>query len=83
MLHTSVHLCMCVQAMALYSEAVSLELFPSVWQRSLINEPGLRTMPWWSLDQLKYATEIQRIEKAIKTITQYVYTVHVVVQLAK
>lgn len=56
--------------MALYSEAVSLELFPSVWQRSLVNEPGLRAMPWWSLNQLKYAAEIQRIEKAIKTITQ-------------
>lgn len=56
--------------MALYNEAVSLELFPSVWQRSMVNEPGLRAMPWWSLNLLKYAAEIQRIEKAIKNITQ-------------
>lgn len=56
--------------MALYNEAVSLELFPSVWQRSLVNEPGLRAMPWWSLDQTKYVSEIQRIEKAMKTITK-------------
>lgn len=56
--------------MALYGEAVSLELFPSVWQRSLVNEPGLRAMPWWSLDQLKYASDIVRIEKALKTIRE-------------
>ena len=61
---------MSMQAMALYSEAVSLELFPSVWQRSLINEPGLQAMPWWSLEQTKYVSEIQSIEKAMKTITE-------------
>ena len=56
--------------MALYGEAVSLGLFPSVWQRSLVNEPDLRAMPWWSINELKYINEIKRIEKAIENITR-------------
>ena len=56
----------------LFGEGVSLGLFPSVWQRSLVNEPGLRATPWWSVSNLKYINEIRRIEKAIENITEYV-----------
>lgn len=33
--------------MELYGEAVARDLFPSIKQRSLYNEPNLRAKPWW------------------------------------
>ena len=34
----------------MYAKAVEKKLFPSIYQRSLINEAGLRALPWWSHD---------------------------------
>ncbi len=59
--------------LALYGEAVALDIFPSVWQRSLANEPSLEASPWWSVDQTGYMADITRIEKAMDTITRYIF----------
>lgn len=56
------------EAFALYGEAVGLGVFPSVWQRSLMNEPGLTASPWWSPEDTGYMTDFTRIEKNTQTI---------------
>ena len=61
-----------LQAVVLYGEAVSRDLFPSLWQRSLINEPGLRAMPWWEIGETGYKEELMRIVNALENITKYV-----------
>ena len=66
-----------LQALVLYGEAVSRDLFPSLWQRSLYNEPGLRAMPWWGVGETGYKEELMRIVNALENITRcvcaYVY----------
>lgn len=61
-----------LQALVLYGEAVSRDLFPSVWQRSLYNEPGLRAMPWWGVGETGYQEELMRIVNALENITRCV-----------
>lgn len=58
------------QANILYSEAVSLGLYPSVWQRSLFNEPNLRSKGWWTVEESGYLHDIKRIEKAFSNIVK-------------
>lgn len=60
------------QAFVLYGEAVGLGVFPSVWQRSVLTEPGLTASPWWSPQDTGYMTDFTRIEKAMENITRYV-----------
>ena len=62
------------QADALYNEAVGLDLFPSLWQRSVINEPGLRAQAFWKMSDLKsYSSDLNRIEQKMDTISRFVY----------
>ena len=66
----------------MYGEAVSMDMFPSVWQRSIFNEPDLRAQPWWSSEETGYLPDIRRIEKAMGTITRLVhYYIHVCVRI--
>lgn len=65
------------QAFALYSEAVGLNLFPSLWQRSVRNEPGLTAAPWWSVKDTGYMPDFTRIEKSMDNITRYVVWLHI------
>ena len=61
-----------LQALVLYGEAVSRDLFPSVWQRSLYNEPGLHAMPWWDVGETGYQEDLTRIVNALENITRCV-----------
>ena len=55
---------------------MALGIFPSVWQRSLYNEPGLRAEPWWNVDDTEYMADITRIEKSMDSITRYSSNFH-------
>lgn len=59
-----------LQAFALYGEAVSRDLLPSVWQRSLYNEPDLRATPWWTTEDTGYSSDLRRIADALRNITE-------------
>ena len=58
------------QAHVLYSEAVSLGLFPSLYQRSLFNEPDLRDRPWWALEETGYQEQVQPVLDSVSNITE-------------
>ena len=45
-----------------------LKLFPSLWQRSVINEAGLRAQPWWNIEDTDVESEIRKIEKEVDKI---------------
>ena len=66
----------------LYGEAVSRDLFPSLYQRSLVNEPGLRATPWWTVEETGYQTQIQPLLRALSNITRWVYRSHDVTPLS-
>ena len=55
----------------LYAEGVSLGHFPSLWQRSLHNEPNLHAQPWWSPEETGYQGIIQKLEEQWETIRRY------------
>ena len=57
-----------MKAFAVYGEAVSLDLLPSVWQRSLYNEADLTARPWWTAEESGYGEGVQRIQDAMETI---------------
>lgn len=50
------------QANEIFQRGVARQLFPSVEQRSLYNEPGLRAKRWWSIDETGYAASFQTLE---------------------
>lgn len=61
------------EAHVLYAEGVSLGHFPSLWQRSLHNEPNLRAQPWWLPGDTGYQSIIQQLEgqwEAIRSETR-------------
>ncbi|TMW41752.1 hypothetical protein DOY81_013165, partial [Sarcophaga bullata] len=39
------------QAVEVYREGAKLKIFPSVYQRSLYNEPNLKAQPFWSVEE--------------------------------
>ena len=59
------------QAQVLYSEAVSHDLFPSLYQRSIFNQPDLRTNPWWTLPDTGYLPHLQPIIDNFANITRW------------
>ena len=61
---------MYLQAQVVYGEAVSMGVFPSLWQRPLVSEAGLRALPWWSADKTGYLADLTRIEKKMDTIAR-------------
>jgi aspartate beta-hydroxylase len=56
------------EARKVYREAVSLGLFPSIWQRSTYNEPNLRAQPFWMPKHTGHSSVIKKIEKKWKVI---------------
>ena len=56
------------EAHKVYSEGVTLGLFPSVWQRSTYNEPNLRAQPFWTAELTGHSTVIKRIQSKWKEI---------------
>ena len=47
----------------MYAKAVKKGLFPSIWQRSLYNEPDLRVQPWWEEDETSSELALEGIKK--------------------
>jgi hypothetical protein len=37
-----------------YEVAVQKGLFLSIYQRSIYNEPNLRALPWWKIEESEY-----------------------------
>jgi len=37
-----------------YEVAVQKGLFLSIFQRSIYNEPNLRALPWWKIEESEY-----------------------------
>ena len=58
------------QSYILYSEAVNLKLFPSVWQRPLFSEPNLRASGWWDPKDTGYQHDINRVKKTVKAMKE-------------
>ena len=52
----------------LYGEGVGRDVFPSLYQRSLFNEPGVRAIPWWSVEDTGY--QLNPILKTLDNITK-------------
>jgi aspartate beta-hydroxylase len=60
------------EAHVLYSEGVSRDLFPSLYQRSIFNEPDLRATPWWTIQETGYQKHLQPLLNALDNITSEV-----------
>ncbi|XP_039953058.1 aspartyl/asparaginyl beta-hydroxylase isoform X2 [Bactrocera tryoni] len=50
------------EAVKVYKRAAALQLFPSVYQRSLYNEPDLRAQPYWTKAETTYAEYLNKLE---------------------
>ena len=50
---------------------MNLKIFPSLWQRSVINEAGLRAQPWWNIEDTGVESEIRKLEKEVDMIRRY------------
>ena len=64
-----------MQAHQLYKEAVSLKVFPSVWQRPLVKEPGLTARPWWTADKTGYSSVLNTFTDKLDKIKRYCPTI--------
>jgi aspartate beta-hydroxylase len=51
---------------------VSRDLFPSLYQRSIFNQPDLRASPWWTLSETGYLPHLQPIIDNFANITSEV-----------
>ncbi|XP_049309752.1 tanabin isoform X3 [Bactrocera dorsalis] len=50
------------EAIKVYKRAAALQLFPSIYQRSLYNEPDLRAQPYWTKAETTYAEYLNKLE---------------------
>lgn len=50
------------EAVEVYKRAAALKLFPSVYQRSLYNEPDLRAKPYWTKEETTYVKYLNKLE---------------------
>lgn len=58
------------EALEIYKRGVGLKLFPSVYQRSLYNEPNLKAQPFWTAEETTYQAFLWKLQQnwmAIKT----------------
>uniref|UniRef100_A0A1A9WNW3 Aspartyl/asparaginy/proline hydroxylase domain-containing protein n=1 Tax=Glossina brevipalpis TaxID=37001 RepID=A0A1A9WNW3_9MUSC len=51
------------EAFKVYKEGADLKLFPSIYQRSLYNEPGLKAQPFWSQNETGYQAFFYKLEQ--------------------
>ncbi|XP_058178714.1 probable serine/threonine-protein kinase kinX [Anopheles ziemanni] len=49
------------EALDIYRRGVEKKLFLSLYQRSLYNVVGLRSRPFWTVEQTTYATDLERV----------------------
>ncbi|XP_049295812.1 uncharacterized protein LOC125770365 [Anopheles funestus] len=56
------------EALDVYRKGVQKKLFLSLYQRSLYNVDGLRSRPFWTVDQTTYATELELIRTEWKQV---------------
>ncbi|XP_037823163.1 aspartyl/asparaginyl beta-hydroxylase isoform X2 [Lucilia sericata] len=50
------------EAVKVFRKGVSLKLFPSVFQRSLYNEPNLKAQPFWSAKETTYEKFFKKLQ---------------------
>uniref|UniRef100_A0A1A9V4T1 Aspartyl/asparaginy/proline hydroxylase domain-containing protein n=1 Tax=Glossina austeni TaxID=7395 RepID=A0A1A9V4T1_GLOAU len=51
------------EAFKIYKQGADLKLFPSIYQRSLYNEPGLKAQPFWSKNETGYQAFFYKLEQ--------------------
>lgn len=51
------------EAFKIYKQGADLKLFPSIYQRSLYNEPGLKAQPFWSKNETGYQVFFYKLEQ--------------------
>uniref|UniRef100_A0A1B0BFL0 Aspartyl/asparaginy/proline hydroxylase domain-containing protein n=1 Tax=Glossina palpalis gambiensis TaxID=67801 RepID=A0A1B0BFL0_9MUSC len=51
------------EAFKVYKQGADLKLFPSIYQRSLYNEPGLKAQPFWSKNETGYQAFFHKLEQ--------------------
>ncbi|XP_054089651.1 uncharacterized protein LOC105209240 isoform X2 [Zeugodacus cucurbitae] len=56
------------EAVEVYKRGAALKLFPSVYQRSLYNEPDLRAQPYWTKVETTYAVYLNQLERNWRAI---------------
>ncbi|KAM7346099.1 aspartyl/asparaginyl beta-hydroxylase-like isoform 3-T3 [Cochliomyia hominivorax] len=50
------------EALEVFRKGAELKIFPSVYQRSLYNEPHLKAQPFWSLQETSYEKFFQKLQ---------------------